>query len=853
MGQKGQKKNAKGRLDRYYYLAKEKGYRARSAFKILQINSKYNNFLSKSKVVIDLCAAPGSWCQVASQVCPPGTLIVGVDIVPIRPLKNVTFFRSDITSQDCKSQLAGFLKTVKADVVLHDGAPNVGLNWYQDAYYQSTLTLSALKLATEHLNQGGVFVTKIFRSKDYNKLMWIFNQLFEKVEATKPPSSRNVSAEIFVFCKGYKAPRKIDPKFLDPKEAFQELPDGKQNMEAKVFNPHKKVRKRDGYEEGDYTQFHATPIMELVKTEEPIDMLGSMNQFTIDKSDSQWKILKKMKETTPELLECMKDLKVLGRKEFKHLLRWRKKARELLDIKDEATAKKEAEAEMVQVEPLSEEQKIEKELEELTNKQQQKIKRIKKKANELKQKEIYRMQMSMITDKEMGIEAASNGSESLFSLKAAEKSGKIDDLIKGKKRMIFSKEDIFNGNEVYYGDDDDKDAHKNEDSDLDNLDSLESQLDSMYQDFKERQIEKDANAKAKYNRSGDDDEEWGGIEDKADKSDNEDEEAKKDYEADDTDSELSDSDDDERINEIIRQRNEKKKTLSERAKLLFDDPIFKQTEALKPKDKPETQAQTQKKTKKQSKVEEEDDDVTMKDNYDSSSDEEGDEDNQIELVPSGKEYNGNVNDSESDFASDSDDESSGKDAHKEKVDIATVEAMTLAHQLALGHRSKHDVMDDGFNKYSFREMDGLPEWFLDEEKQHSKIAKPITKEAAYAIKEKLKQLNARPIKKVLEAQGRKKMRALRRLEKMKKKSEVINDDSAMSEKDKAEEITKLMKRLSKKPKPKQKVTLVVAAGQNKGLSGRPRGVKGKYKMVDGVMKNEMRALRRIAKKNKKKH
>ena len=120
-----------------------------------------------------------------------------------------------------------------------------------------------------------------------------------------------------------------------------------------------------------------------------------------------------------------------------------------------------------------------------------------------------------------------------------------------------------------------------------------------------------------------------------------------------------------------------------------------------------------------------------------------------------------------------------------------------------------------------------------------------------AIKEKQRQLNARPIKKVLEAQGRKKMRALRRLEKLKKKSDLINDDSGKSERDKADEITKLMKKLTKKQKTKPKTTLVVAAGSNRGLSGRPKGVKGKYKMVDGVMKNEQRALRRIAKKHKK--
>lgn len=825
---KTQKKNSKGRLDKYYYYAKEKGYRARSSFKILQINEKYGHFLEKSKVVIDLCAAPGSWCQVASQLCPINSLIIGVDIVPIKPLPNCITFQSDITTEDCRSRLRGHMKTWKADTVLHDGAPNVGLGWVQDAFTQSQLTLQALKLAVENLTPGGTFVTKIFRSRDYNNLMWIFQQLFDKVEATKPPASRNVSAEIFVVCKGFKAPKKMDPRLLDPKSVFEELAPATVNNESKVFNPEKKVRKRDGYEEGDNLLYHTMPLLDFVRNEEPINILGTLNKLEEPEKDNhEWKILKKMKSCNTELLECIKDLKVLGKKDFKLILKFRKQARDLLGLDD---AEEEA---AIEVEPLTEDQQIDKELQKLSEKQKQKQKRLKKNSNEAKQKEIQRMQMNMLTDMNIGIEAAQLGLESLFNLKLAEKSGQLDELARGKKKMIFSNEEIMRDNDIHIGDD-----VEAEENSADEIDELEDQLDDMYNSYQERRAERDANYRAKKLRGDVDDEGWDGIKDE--NEEDEEEEEAKDYEME----EDSDSDDDEHITKLIAEK--KIDGLSRGAKVFFaSDSIFGELgddeliKSMEDKSKPKTEEA------KNSQV-----GTSVVANgsasLDSSDEEMADSDSDFEIVASNNDpYD------DADYDSDSDNEKFSAKDHQSQVDIATVEAMTLAHQLALGHKNKNDLINDGIHKYSFRDQDDLPEWFIDDEKKHSKITKPITKEAAAAIKEKQRQLNARPIKKVLEAQGRKKMRALRRLEKLKKKSDTIADDNDKSERDKADEIQKLMKKMTKKQKQRPKATLVVATGSNKGLSGRPKGIKGKYKMVDGVMKNEQRALRRIAKKHKK--
>ena len=175
--------------------------------------------------------------------------------------------------------------------------------------------------------------------------------------------------------------------------------------------------------------------------------------------------------------------------------------------------------------------------------------------------------------------------------------------------------------------------------------------------------------------------------------------------------------------------------------------------------------------------------------------------------------------------------------------------MALAQSIATGEKTSADLIDDGFNKYAFRDVAGLPDWFLDDEGKHSKPHRPITAAAAAAIKEKLRALNARPIKKVREAKGRKKLRAAQRLEKLRKKSALLVDEEGMSEKDKASTIAKLMSKASKK-KPKQRVRLVVARGLNRGIAGRPKGVKGRYKIVDHRLKKDVRAEKRLAKKRK---
>nr|POE62431.1 adomet-dependent rrna methyltransferase spb1 [Quercus suber] len=855
-----QKKHAKARLDKYYYLAKEKGYRARAAFKLIQLNKKFG-FLQQSKCLIDLCAAPGSWLQVAAETMPVKSLIVGVDLTPIKPIPKTITFQGDITTDKTRAIIRGHLKSWKADTVIHDGAPNVGTAWVQDAFSQNELVLCSLKLATEFLAPNGNFVTKVFRSKDSAKLEWIFKQLFAKVDQTKPPSSRNVSAETFYVCRGFKAPKNLDPRFLDPRHAFAEVEEAAVNMEARVFNPEKKKRKRDGYEEGDWTQFHEVSASDFVQTQDPIAMLGALNKihFRQDGSnDISQTALERLPETSEEVRLCCDDLKVLGRKEFKLLLRWRLKARDRFGMRTKKPTKDGdigeglAGEEVATLESMDEEMKLQEELQNMTDKQSKIKRKERRKENERKNKEIVRMQMNMTTPTEIGIEAG-GPDDGTFRLKDVDKAGIGRDIARGRMHTALESEKVEESEEEAFSD---------ADGDL-----LERELDGMYEQYQERKEDRDTKARAKRARQkgrGDDQEDFEGF---SGEEKDEDESAS-------SGDDLLEDDDDETEDDVdgrgqgrllsdLQPKDERKGGLTRRAVNFFEQDLFQGLGDLGEEEEDQSQSDENDiplsldkeldsgvdvaSPSDRSHVADDDDDESL---ADFGNEEEDDATSQtssatIEGVPQ--------NDDEENWESGDEAPATTTDEGRPNIDIITAEAMTLAHALATGKTTKHQLLDDNFNKFSHRDTDGLPEWFLDDENKHSKMVRPISAEAAKAIQEKTKALNARPIKKVREAKARKTLRTARRLEKLKKKSEGLAEGDELSEKDKANNIAALMAKAksggAKKKRPAVKV--VRAGGQNKG-AGRPKGVKGKYKMVDPRLKKDVRGLKRAEKKQKNK-
>jgi AdoMet-dependent rRNA methyltransferase SPB1 len=319
------------RLDKFYHLAKEQGYRSRAAYKLIQLNKKHN-FLGKAQSCVDLCAAPGGWLQVCAKYMPQGSKIIGVDLVPIKPIKNVIGLTSDITTETCRQLIRRELGNTDLDVVLNDGAPNVGGAWTKDAYSQSELTLHALKLAVDVLKMGGMFITKVFRSQDYNSLIWACKQFFKQVEATKPMASRNTSAEIFVVCHGFLAPKKIDPKVLDPKFVFGDVESDMMGSQQKpdIFNKKQSVRNRQGYAEGDTLLAKDSSVKEFVECENPVRLLTDFNSLVFDE-ESKEAGYDRHRKTTHEVKACCVDLRVLGKTDFKNLLKWRLVLRAELD------------------------------------------------------------------------------------------------------------------------------------------------------------------------------------------------------------------------------------------------------------------------------------------------------------------------------------------------------------------------------------------------------------------------------------------------------------------------------------------------------------------------------------------
>lgn len=193
---------ADARKDQYRRLAKDQGYRARSAYKLLQLNESYH-LLKKGTKVVDLGCAPGGWLQVAVREVGPDGKVVGIDIKPVEPVAGAIVLQGNIEDPSMLEKVASALDG-KADTVLSDLAPNVTGMWEVDHARQISLSTIALRFARQVLRPGASAVFKVFEGDMLREFKTELGKSFGRVLLNKPSASRQKSSELYIVCLDFK-------------------------------------------------------------------------------------------------------------------------------------------------------------------------------------------------------------------------------------------------------------------------------------------------------------------------------------------------------------------------------------------------------------------------------------------------------------------------------------------------------------------------------------------------------------------------------------------------------------------------------------------------------------------------
>lgn len=195
--------------DPYVARAHKDGYRARAAYKLIEINERFK-FLKNGQVVVDLGAAPGSWTQYVMRDFPKSK-VFAMDLLEIKPIPGVEFYQGDFTTDEALDWLVEKLGLPEdeatngtVDVVLSDMAPNTVGHKKTDHLRQMVLLEYAFDFAKRALKPGGTFVAKSFTGGTTNELLKQIREKFESVHHIKPPASRKDSVEMFIVALGYK-------------------------------------------------------------------------------------------------------------------------------------------------------------------------------------------------------------------------------------------------------------------------------------------------------------------------------------------------------------------------------------------------------------------------------------------------------------------------------------------------------------------------------------------------------------------------------------------------------------------------------------------------------------------------
>jgi len=209
-------KNAKGRKgssanwltrqlnDQYVMEAKRLGYRGRAAFKLIEIDEKLN-FLRKGIKIVDLGAAPGGWCQVATE---KGASVIAIDLLEMDEMPNVDFLQMDFMDHDAPDRLKAMLSNdghpQHADVVMSDMAPNTTGHKKTDHLRIMAVVEAAYYFAKEVLKKDGLFIAKVFQGGAQNSILAEMKHDFKTIKHIKPAASRKESSETYLVATGFR-------------------------------------------------------------------------------------------------------------------------------------------------------------------------------------------------------------------------------------------------------------------------------------------------------------------------------------------------------------------------------------------------------------------------------------------------------------------------------------------------------------------------------------------------------------------------------------------------------------------------------------------------------------------------
>lgn len=900
------KKIGKNRRDSFYRLAKEQGYRSRASFKLVQLNKRFDFLSGASRGVLDLCAAPGGWMQIARKHMPLDAPCIGIDLVPIRPVPGCIGLVGDITTETCRADLRRALKDHpkssqdgKVDAVLNDGSPNMGAAWLQDAYTQSELTLAAVRLAADFLAPGGTFVTKVFRSNDYNSLMFVMNQLFRKVNATKPTASRAESAEIYVLATGFRAPKNIDPRLLNPKYVFKDMGSlpatdaGSDKVKRDLVlstvlkGMKKQKRHREGYADGDLTLFKRVSALNFFRTLRPVAMMCEVSTFSMedkhvetDADKEALSVVRDLPETDSDVLSCCDDLKVLGRRDFKVLLKWRLAARQaltargMLDDDESVDGGGKEEGAIVEGDVMKDnddsgsdvqsEEGLDGELQQARSEMEAKEKRKKRKSNKLRSALQRKIDMKIVLpNDEMNMDG--ENAAGLFKLSTASRAEAHGALLSADEDPNDADDESQPDEDILEGAPAGSFALRDaEEAAEENAERIGDELDHWYKVYLSR-TKKDKNGvllqesrdrKRRTKRralreaqeaaaEADGNEATEGSNGKHDAS------TTRRVEADSSASSsadeagagsesLSDSDGDMDMGKLP--------VSSREAALWFSQPVFAGAAMSSDEDADSAEKHVRSKRRRGSRgsSDEEIDDASGKRRR--RLEEGGGEDihgaarrearkmakevakdrqeDGYEIAPAEKPIQSDDEDEEAALDREGSDESVASDSSFHSSDYDTDEK---AEMVAIGRRMRQstkeatEILDDAYNRYTFDDPLDLPRWFADPDPVYrQRQAAVVSKEQVAEVKAYIKSLEAAPSKKEAEAKARKRQRLAKRAEAMKTKANVIAEQKDVPAASRMRAIETLYRQASKSTKSKKqrkKQYVAVQAGGSKKVVG----------------------------------